>query len=143
MNSNQPNESKQAKMGLHEPKWAQMTINMFKMILYELKMGLNELKMGPNKCKSAQISLDIGPNNPKLAGKSLNELEWALMSSHFNKIFTSDAYQCKTWHMLRFLKLRNKCRKQWQKSVVVAHFHKSFVPRPLTSFDLRPKFCVK
>ena len=45
------------------------------MILYELKMGLNELKMGPNKCKSAQISLDIGPNNPKLAGKSLNELE--------------------------------------------------------------------
>ena len=31
-------------MGLDEPKWAQKTVNIFKMILYELKIGLNELK---------------------------------------------------------------------------------------------------
>ena len=31
-------------MGLNKPKWAQKTLNKFKMILYELKIGLNELK---------------------------------------------------------------------------------------------------
>ena len=62
------NEPK-AKMGLNEPKWAQKTPNIFKMILYELKIGLNELKW-----------------------VSLNKPKRALMSSNFNKIFTSDAY---------------------------------------------------
>ena len=38
------NETK-AKMGLNEPKRAQKTLNIFKMILYEeLRIGLNELK---------------------------------------------------------------------------------------------------
>ena len=31
-------------MGLNEPKWAKITLNMLKMILYELKMDLNKLK---------------------------------------------------------------------------------------------------
>ena len=31
-------------MDLNDPKQAQKTLNVFKMILYELKMGLNELK---------------------------------------------------------------------------------------------------
>ena len=31
-------------MGLKEPKQTQKTLNLFKMILYELKMSLNELK---------------------------------------------------------------------------------------------------
>ena len=30
-------------MSLNEPKWAQKTVNILKMILYELKIGLNEL----------------------------------------------------------------------------------------------------
>ena len=47
------NESKSAqislndtktKMGWNEPKRSQKTLNIFKIILYELKMGLNELK---------------------------------------------------------------------------------------------------
>ena len=43
-----------AKMGLNEPKWAQKTLNIFKMILYELKIGLNELKwVSLNKLKRA------------------------------------------------------------------------------------------
>ena len=33
-------------------------------------------------------------SKPKWDEKSLNELKWALMSSNFNKIFNSDAYQC-------------------------------------------------
>ena len=37
------------------------------------------------------------------------------MSSNFNKLFANDAYQCKTWHMLRFLKRRNKCQKKKKK----------------------------
>ena len=32
-------------MGLNDPKQAQKTLNIFKMILNELKMGLNELKV--------------------------------------------------------------------------------------------------
>ena len=32
-------------MGLNDPKKAQKTLNIFKMILNELKMGLNELKV--------------------------------------------------------------------------------------------------
>ena len=46
MSSNQPiwAEPQLAEMGLNEPKWAQMTLNIFKMILYELKIGLNELQ---------------------------------------------------------------------------------------------------
>ena len=35
---------------------------------------------------------------------NLNELK-------FNNIFTSDAYQCKTWYILQFFKQRNKCQK--------------------------------
>ena len=31
-------------------------------------------------------------SKPKYAEKNLNELKWALMSSKFNKNFTSDAY---------------------------------------------------
>ena len=31
-------------MGLNEPKWAQKTLNIVKMVLYELKLGLNKLK---------------------------------------------------------------------------------------------------
>ena len=31
-------------MRLNEPKLTQETLNIFKLILYELKMGLNELK---------------------------------------------------------------------------------------------------
>ena len=58
-------------MGLNKPKRAQKILNIFKMILYELKMGLNELKC-----------------------ESLNELKLTLISSNFDKIFTSDAYQC-------------------------------------------------
>ena len=51
-----------AKMCLNEPKWAQKTLNVFKMSFrYEVKIGLNELKS-------------------------------ALISPNFNKTFTSDAY---------------------------------------------------
>ena len=50
-------------MGLIESEWAQKTLNIFKIILYELKIG-----------------------EPKWAEKSLNELRWALMSSNLNKI---------------------------------------------------------
>ena len=66
---------------------------------------------------------------------SLDELK-------FNKIFTSDAYQCKTWHILQFLKWRKKCRKKKKKkeNVFVAHFHKAIRPRPLTPFHLPPSF---
>ena len=39
-------------------------------------------------------------SKPKWIEKGLNELKWALMSSNFNKIFTSDAYQGKTWGFL-------------------------------------------
>ena len=38
------NGRKNAQMGLNEPKQAQKTVNIFKIIPYELKMGLNELK---------------------------------------------------------------------------------------------------
>ena len=61
--------SRKPKIGLNEPKWAQKTLIIFKMIPYELKIGLDELK-----------------------SVSLNNLKWALMSSNFNKFFTSDAY---------------------------------------------------
>ena len=38
-------------------KWAQKTLNLFKMILYELKIGLNELRWESlNKSKRAQMS---------------------------------------------------------------------------------------
>ena len=36
--------SRKPKMGLNEPKRAQKTLNILKMILYEFKIGLNELK---------------------------------------------------------------------------------------------------
>ena len=61
-------------MSLNEPKRAQKSLNIFKMTLYELKMGLNELKC-----------------------VALNELKRALMSSNFNKTFTSNAYQFKKY----------------------------------------------
>ena len=35
----------------------------------------------------------------------------SLMSSNFYKIFTSHAYQCKTWYILQFFEPHNKCRK--------------------------------
>ena len=57
------------------------------------------------------------------------------VSPSFNKTFTSDAYQCKTWHMLQFLQRRNKYGKE---DVSVTTFYKAFRPRPLTSFDFRP-----
>ena len=41
MNLNKP----KAKMELNKPKWAQKTLNIFKMIQYELKIGLNMLKL--------------------------------------------------------------------------------------------------
>ena len=41
MNLNEP----KAKMDPNEPKWAQKTLNIFKMISYELKIGRNELKL--------------------------------------------------------------------------------------------------
>ena len=34
-------------MDLNEPKRSEKTLNIFKLILYELKMGLNELKIEP------------------------------------------------------------------------------------------------
>ena len=80
------NESKWAQTSVNEPKWAesqnghkwaQKTLNILKMILYELKIGLNELKW---------VSL----NSLK---RDLNELEWALISSNVNKRITSDAYR--------------------------------------------------
>ena len=41
-------------MGLIEPKWAQKTLNIFKMTVYKLKIGLNELKWESlNKLKRA------------------------------------------------------------------------------------------
>ena len=79
-------------MGLMELQWAQKTLNIS-----------NEPIWAQNRPKWAQIS------KPKWAEKSLNELKWVLMSSNFNKIFTTDAYQM--WNMLRFLKWRNKCQK--------------------------------
>ena len=52
------NESK-TKMGLNEPKWAQKSLNIFKIILDELKIGLNELtSVSLNKLKRAQFSLN-------------------------------------------------------------------------------------
>ena len=65
MSLNQP----KAKMGLNEPKWAQKTLNISKIILCEPKIGLNEIKW-----------------------ESLNELKGALMRSNLTKIFTIDAY---------------------------------------------------
>ena len=49
--------------------------------------------------------------------------------------------QCKTWNMLRFLKRRDKCRKQ--KKRFLDHFYEAFMSRHLTPFNLRPKFCRK
>ena len=47
------NESK-TKMGLSKPKLVQKSLNIFKMILYELKIRLNELKRESlNKLKRA------------------------------------------------------------------------------------------
>ena len=49
------NEPK-AKMGLNDAKWAKKTLNLFKMILYELKIGINELRWESlNKSKRAQM----------------------------------------------------------------------------------------
>ena len=43
-------------MGSNEPKWAQGTLNMFKMILYELKMGLNELEWAYINVKQLKLA---------------------------------------------------------------------------------------
>ena len=67
-------------MGLNEPKGTQKTLNISK----------NDSIWAQNGPKWAQMS------------KPINELKRALMSSNFNKILTSDAYQCKTWYILQF-----------------------------------------
>ena len=54
-------------------------------------------------------------SKPEWTEKNLNEIKLALMSSNFNKIFISDAHQCKTWHMLPLLKWRNKHQKKRKK----------------------------
>ena len=42
------------KLSLNKPKWAQKTLIIFKMILYEIKIGLHELKWESlNKVKRA------------------------------------------------------------------------------------------
>ena len=81
-----------------------MTLIMFKMII-ELKVDLNELKWSLNERLSTIMSL-ISLN--KLNGLKRDwRSQMNLMSSNFNS-FTNYAYQCKTWHMLQFLKRRNK-----------------------------------
>ena len=77
----------------NRPKWAKMS-------------------KSQNRPKWAKMS------KSEWAEKNLNELEWALMSSNVNKIFTSVACQCKTWHMLQFFKWRNKCRKKKKKTIL-------------------------
>ena len=79
-------------------------------------MGLKD----PEYIQNDPIWAQNGPKwaqmtKPKWAEKNLNELKWILMFSNFNKIFTSDAYQCKTWHMLQYLKQHNKYRKSRKK----------------------------
>ena len=76
-------------MGLKDPKYIQ-----------------NDPIWPHNGPKRAQMT------KPKWAEKSLNELKWVLMFSNFNKMFTGDANQCKTWHMLQFLKRRNVKNKE-------------------------------
>ena len=61
------------------------------------------------------------------------------MSLNFNKIFTSDAHQCKTSHVT-IVKVVQKISKKKEKKVFVAHFHKAFKPRPLMPFTLLPSF---
>ena len=96
-------------------------------------MVLNEPKQAqdPKYIQNNPIRAQNGPkwaqmSKPEWAEKNLNELKWALMSSNFNKIFTSDAYQCKTWHMLQFLKWRNKCRKKKEKKRFCGPFSSGF-----------------
>ena len=59
------------------------------------------------------------------------------------KIVTSDAYQCKTWLTLLFLRWGNNCQKTKEKNIFVAHFHKAVRSRPMMLFDLHPDFCSK
>ena len=54
-------------MDLKEPKQTQKTLNIFKMILYELTMSLNELKW---------LSLQMSWKESKLPQMSLNELKF-------------------------------------------------------------------
>ena len=82
-------------MRLNEPKWAQKILNIFKMILYELKIGLNEFTW-------------VSPNMLKSAYMSSNEPQWAQI---LIKILPVMHIQCKTWHILRVLKRRNKYQK--------------------------------
>ena len=57
----------ESKMGLIEPERTKETLNIFKMILYELKMSLSELKW---------ISLWMRWEEPKWPQMSLNELKF-------------------------------------------------------------------
>ena len=79
-------------------------------------MSLNEL----NKKDPKYIQ-----NDPKWAGKSLNDLKWALMRSNFNKIFTSDACQCKARSILQFFGVINVGNKE-KESVFCTPFSSDF-----------------
>lgn len=56
------------------------------------------------------------------------------------KIVSRDAYQCKTWLTLLFLKWGNNCQKTQKKNVFVTHSHKAVRSRPMMLFDLIPSF---
>ena len=55
------------------------------------------------------------------AEKNLNQFKWALMSSTFNKIFTSDAHQCKTSHVT-IVKVAQKISKKKKKKFLWPNF---------------------
>ena len=72
-----------------------------------------------NNIFNSDARTQMNPNDPKISLNGLicpyitvNDLKWAemnLISSHFCKIFATDPYRCKTWHMLQFLKHPIKC----------------------------------
>ena len=65
--------------------------------------------MGLKDPKQTKKILNIFKNDSIWAQKGP---EWAQMSlNELNKIFSSDAYRCKTWYILKFFKRRNKCQK--------------------------------
>ena len=104
-----------------------------------------------NKFKWAQISL----NEPKYSKMGLNDLKWIVMRSNFNKIFTSDAYHCKAWYILQFVKLckinvENQEKKRFLKPIFI-NFLGHVLWRPsihAPSFEpnerpYRPYICLK
>lgn len=54
--------------------------------------------MGSNDPNWAQMTL----NGPKHARMTLNKPKWAYIRSYVSQMFSSDACECKTWHMLPF-----------------------------------------